>query len=144
MTREEEVFLDQKKAELVVKLYNMFGVILESKPLLKEDFYNWLETILIHHAMLLDSNKHEPQVIASERSSANGAVADIVLTIQEIYNLAVYAGLVINEKNSTDDRESEIAIKENMTIKMSDGEWKGRGAYYTDYPEDKAVIIKEY
>lgn len=93
---------------------------------------------------LLDSNKHEPQVIASERSSANGAVADIVLTIQEIYNLAVYAGLVINEKNSTDDRESEIAIKENMTIKMSDGEWKGRGAYYTDYPEDKAVIIKEY
>lgn len=70
----------------------------------------------------------------------------IVLTIREIYNLAVFAGLWINEEDSTNDRTSEIAIRENITIPMDSGEtdWHGRAAYYVDYPEDKSVIIKEY
>lgn len=71
----------------------------------------------------------------------------MTLTIEEIYNLAVYAGLVIDEKHSIlkEDRESEIMIKENTKIKMDDGTfWKGRGACFADYPDDRWVIIKEY
>lgn len=71
----------------------------------------------------------------------------MTLTIEEIYNLAVYAGLMIDDTNSIaeDERGSEITIFENAKMKLDDGStWTGRGACFTEYPEDRSVIIKEY
>ncbi len=71
----------------------------------------------------------------------------IVLTIEEIYNLAVYAGLVIDEDNSIpeSERDSEILIQDNVKVKLDDGTyWTGRGAHYLEYSDDAWIIIKEY
>ena len=69
----------------------------------------------------------------------------IILTTKEIYNLAVFAGLVIDDDLSKEiyEENAQIVIGDSIKIKYDDGRHEVHlSAYFADYPDDGAVSIE--
>lgn len=73
----------------------------------------------------------------------------ITLNIQQIIDLAEFAGLKINEElsvhhNEPEALETELTIEQKSPVRMEDGTiYTGSSVYFTEYPEEGSLPLEK-